>query len=271
MDMKRKAARGCGQQVAQQETTVQGGCSSKRRDDKFQAFPQGGILAGNADLPFALLLKTLRQEQTRVCSYIIRTVSLNHDTGTFEHSGSAPNFQGDMLTLCTCKHQMRSTRTVDEWTEMWIAGFTSRTKELNGKHWLFYLAEIESAYESHAQLWNVLPAKARNAKSAQSHYLGDVFKPIAPLPDGEAQFSPTNYVAPNFHSHRQNEEDDGWHKDINYIHTMSGRRPPLLVANPQHTYLWQEPVIYLDQDHCRDFSKWDTLQELLPHLHEVGR
>jgi hypothetical protein len=231
--------------------------------------PQKGTLARNADLPLTLLLKQLRQEHCRASSYIVRSVHLDHDSGTFEQHGSAPNFQGGMLTLCTCKHQMRSTRSAHDWTDTWIAGLTSRTEQFDGNHWLFYLAKVEAAYESHARLWDALPVRARNAKAAHAHYLGDVFKPKAPIVAGSAEFSPSSYVTPNLHTHRQHPSDFGWHKDIDYQHAVSHRRSPLIVAAPEQTYLWHEPILQLKHNHCRDFSKWSSLQEFLGCLRET--
>ena len=53
--------------------------------------------------------------------YVVRTVTLRQ--GQFSQDGSAPNFDGGRLTLCTCKHWMRTLRPLDQWGGVWVAGF----------------------------------------------------------------------------------------------------------------------------------------------------
>jgi hypothetical protein len=117
-------------------------------------------------------------------------------------------------------------------------------------------------------------AGIRDAKAAHAHFLGDVFKPKAPLPTGDSRFSPNRYTSPTQHSHRWRDEDgwhNGWHNDVNYHLAYKYRHPPLLVADPRRTFLWEEPVIYFANDHCRNYRKWSSLQDLLTQLREVGR
>jgi len=244
-------------------------CHTSQAIQSVQPFPESGLLADNSHLPLALLAKRLRRVRDRAYSYIVSSVKLDRSTLSFVQHGSAPNFQGDVLTLCTCKHQMRSSQTADEWQkDVWIAAFTSRTIH-EGRHWLFYLARIESAHESHSDLWNSVGPDSREAKAAHNHYLGDMFKPKKPQPSGSARHSPSRYYTPRIHSHRRNRSDTGWYKDINYRHARSHRRPPLLVADPELTFLWDEPMIFLDRDHCRDFFKWSSMQEMIAHLREA--
>src|SRR5258708_7720272 len=128
------------------------GCQSVEDIQSVQSCPSGGHLGKNLGLPPPLLPAPLRQLKDRAYSYVVRTVRWDPETATFEQQGSAPNFQGDVLTLCTCKHQMRTSRAAEDWHGVWLAGVTSRTIH-DGKHWLFYLAKIKSAHESHADLW----------------------------------------------------------------------------------------------------------------------
>jgi hypothetical protein len=185
------------------------GCQSTQDIQTVQPFPSDGRLGGNLGLPLPLLTARLGQLKDRAYSYVVRTVKWSHETATFEQHGSAPNFQGDVLTLCTCKHQMRASRAADDWWGVWLAGFTSRTI-LDGKHWLFYLAKIASAHEFQADLWTIMEASSRRAKAAHTHYLGDLFKPKTPTPTADARFSPLRYVSPRLHTHRWWDED-GWH------------------------------------------------------------
>jgi hypothetical protein len=213
-------------------------------------------------------MSKIKKIEARSYSYVLSTVKLDHDTTMFEQHGSAPNFQGGVLTLCTCKHQMRATQSADMWKGVWVAGFTSRTIH-DGKHWLFYLSMIKSAYESHADLWKAMNARNRNAKAADRHFLGDTFRPKSPLPTGKARFTPSRYVTPSAHAHRQHQGDRGWRNDISYRHADKYRHPPLLVADPSMTFIWDEPLIYYAANHCRNFHKWPSLAGLVANLRET--
>lgn len=233
-----------------------------------QRFPTSGVLAKNSNLPLGVVKARILGTQDNAFSYVVRTVKLKPHTLGFEQHGSAPNFQGNVLTLCTCKHQMRSRRSADDWVGVWIAGFTSRTIH-DGRHWLFYLAKVESAHDSHCDLWCSMDAATRSAKAAHIHFLGDIFKPKSPPPTGKARFSPSRYVMPSVHAHRQDRSDTGWHNDINYHLASKSRHPPLLVADPKRTFMWDEPMIFFAEDHCRDYFKWSSLEELVAQLREA--
>ncbi len=246
------------------------GCHTSRAIQGVQPFPEHGLLTGNLNLPFAVLVDCIREVRGRAYSYVVRSVKLDRSTTRFEQHGSAPNFQGDVLTLCTCKHQMRSRQSADEWqNNVWIAGFTSRTIR-DGEHWLFYLAKIESAYESHSDLWNGMDASSREAKVAHVHFLGDMYKPKKSDLSGIARYSPSRYYTPSIHVHRQHRSDNGWRNDISYGHADRYRHPPLLVADPHMTFLWEEPMISLNQGHCRNYFKWTSLKHMIDQLREAG-
>lgn len=243
-------------------------CQTEQELQTVQPFPTNGPLADKLGLPLPVLKSNIGETDSRAYSYVLSTVGIDHDATTFEQHGSAPNFQGGVLSLCTCKHQMRATQTSDDWEGVWVAGFTSRTIH-DGRHWLFYLAKIESAHESHADLWQAMTVRTRNAKAADRHFLGDIFRPKSPYPTGAARYSPSRYVTPTAHAHRQHRGDKGWRNDINYRHAAKYGHPALLVADPIRTYLWDEPMIYFAGDHCRNFFKWQSLPELLAQLREA--
>ena len=247
------------------------GCQTIQDIQTVQPFPSDGHLGKNLGLPLPLLKARIGQLEDRAYSYVVRTVKLDHETTIFEQHGSAPNFQGGVLTLCTCKHQMRASQASDDWRGVWLAGVTSRTIH-EGRHWLFYLAKIETAYESHADLWTELQASSRNAKVAHVHFLGDVFKPKPPIPTADSRFSPNRYVSPHLHAHRWRDEEgwhNGWHNDINYHLAQKYGHPPLLIADPKRTFIWNEPMIHFAEDHCRNYLKWSSLQELMAMLKGV--
>jgi len=55
--------------------------------------------------------------------------------GEYVQTGSAPNFQGGLITLCTCKHSMRATLTPRAMASVgvWVAGLTSWDPSIRGK------------------------------------------------------------------------------------------------------------------------------------------
>jgi hypothetical protein len=203
-----------------------------------QPFPKNGVLYKNLNLAKSELAKRIGRAQGAAYSYIVRTVELERATVCFEQHGSAPNFQGGFLTLCTCKHQMRSSLDIEQWKGKWIAGFTIRCRH-QGRHWLFWVAD---AFESHSDLWHNLPAVVRKSKSAQKNFLGDLFR-LRGMIAGEDRFNAQNYFAPSRHSHRRNSCDNGWHNDIDYGYSDRYGRPSLLVGEPQLTFLWEKPLI----------------------------
>jgi hypothetical protein len=230
-----------------------------------QTFPTGGELLKNLNLPLAQLAALIGEVRQGALSYVVKSVRIDRITYRFEQQGSGPNIQWDRLTLCTCKHQMRARLDSSQWKGKWLAGFTGRRCH-EGLHWLFFLTRVIDAHESHADLWDSLPATVRKAKSAQGHYLGDVFAPRGKIV-GQDRFNPRRYVAPSRHSHHRGSCDSRWHNDINYRHANRyGRQPSLLVGDPLCTFLWEKPLIFFDEHHCRNFKKWDTVGELLGHL-----
>ena len=229
-----------------------------------QPFPKEGVLAKNLNLTVSQLIRQVGYTEEGCLSYILRSVKLDRSNLHFEQRGSAPNFQGGYLTLCTCKHQMRSSLIAPQWNNSWIAGFTSRCIHKK-RHWLFYLTRVAAAHESHFDLWDALPETVRDAKSAQEHFLGDLYTPKTNVSEDD-RFNPRRYFVPSRHSHRKNTCDSSWHNDINYKYSHRYGRPSLLLGEPQLTFLWDRPIIFYDENHCRNYLKWERIIELLPHL-----
>lgn len=229
-----------------------------------QAFPDSGPLTENLNLTLPELARRIRKAEGAAYSYVVKSVRTDDSGRHFDQHGSAPNYQGGCLTLCTCKHQMRTRRDSPGWKGIWVAGFTSRLLHA-GRHWLFYLTRVQEAYESHAELWESLDTATRAKKSARDNFLGDVFAPRGKVA-GEARFDPRRYRTPTRHSHRRNSCDNGWHNDIDYWCADRYGRPSLLVGDPLLTFIWESPVIRLDSDHCRNFKKWDGIGKLIRHL-----
>jgi hypothetical protein len=257
------------QQDQRSKAMASSSCHTPRVIQTVQPFPESGLLADNSNLHLGSLADRIRKVRDGAYSYVVSTVKLNPNNVGFEQHGSAPNFQGNVLTLCTCKHQMRSRLSADQWHgDVWLVGFTS-PMIYAGRHWLYYLAKVESAHDSHSDLWSRMDASTRNAKAAHVQFLGDIYKPKSPRPTDDARFTPSRYVMPPIHAHRRDRSDTSWHNDINYYLASRSRHPPLLVADPRWTFLWDEPMIFFAEDHCRDYFKWPSLHELVARLREA--
>ena len=233
-------------------------CSTSEPD--YQPFPTKGKLSENLNLPIDKLRQEIGSEQAFVYCYIIATIG--NDQGSFVQAGSGPNFQGDLITLCTCKRYMRTFKNSTDWPGAWIAGFSGIQAGQIGNA-LVYLMKVDHAFCSHHELWssNVLSIKTKRAKSAKLHKLGDLFQPREEH-SGDL-FDPQSYYPPcNNHTHIDRDE---WHKDIDYIGLRSGRRAALLVGDVEKSYLWDKPLIYHSNRLGRGQRK-SHLQELLVQL-----
>jgi hypothetical protein len=225
-----------------------------------QPFPSKGALAKNINLSYEQLSQQLPGEETTIYLYIIDTIK-NWD-GNFVQTGSAPNFQGDLITLCTCKHRMRTFREVNDWPGIWIAGFTG-VEAGRQRNALVYLMKVAHAFESHHDLWfsTAISERTKQAKLAHLSRFGDVFQPNIEF---GCWSDPQSYMLP--HSNHSHIEKDQWHKDINYI-GCSGRRAALLVGDVKHSYLWNRPLIFYPFRLHRGQKK-SELGELLHQLEE---
>ena len=202
----------------------------------YQTMPLTGRLARNLNLsPEALsgLIAPFRQDT--VYSYIVDTVE--YYEGRLYQTGSGPNFQGDLITLCSCKHQMRTYLDVESWKGVWIAGYTS-VRDL-GRNKLFYLMRVAEAFESHRALWisGSISEEAKDAKAAHLDRFGDIYQPRR---ESGSPHSPWSYREP-CRNHVHCEPGD-WRHDIRY-QDQYGRTPALLVGDPDFSFLWNKPLL----------------------------
>ena len=230
---------------------------------RYQPFPQTGVLAGKLDCSLDNLRAEIGAEQSMVYCYVITTV-INRD-GDFEQKGSAPNFQGDLVTLCTCKHWMRTFMETENWKGKWIAGFTGL--EAGNRHnALVYLMKVGYAFESHLSFWisDKISKMTKLAKAANRNKFGDIYEPMNQITD---PFAPASYDRP-IASHVHHEEKD-WHNDINYKKKgCKGRKPALLAGNPDYSFLWTKPIIVYQGQLHRGQKKLE-LTTLLDNLESV--
>jgi hypothetical protein len=212
--------------------------SPASQDARFQAFPDAGLLRANMNLDRGSLAQRLAGIQAHVYCYIVATVVRRN--GLLAQTGSGPNFQGGLLTLCTCKRSMRASKPhADEWRNTWIAGLTRAQVGGPTGNYLFFLTRIAQTFASQRGLWHWFTTHAPTvieAKGTDQNRLGDLYRPA--IREGDP-FDSNAYVPPRRdHPHYL---DGSWRKDIAY--QAYGRWPTLLVGAPEDTYLWNQPCI----------------------------
>ena len=219
-------------------------CDKGKQSD-YQPFPVSGSLAKNSNLCLRRLARAVTKEDATVYCYMIKSVK--NDNGSFRQQGCGPNWQGGLITLCTCKHYMRTFLNPKDWKGKWIAGFTtindgsSRKDGSNRRNALVYLMKVKDAFESHHDLWYALSAKARTAKAThkKGNIHGDLFRPKGKLKNSD-KHAPSKYYSPcGSHDHSKGK---GWHNDVNYSKTKN-RYPSLLVGDKNNSFLWKRPLV----------------------------
>ncbi len=199
----------------------------------YQPMPCEGVLARNLNLSREVLLERIAPFlEEKTFSYIVASVEW-HD-GVLCQTATAPNFQGDVISLCTCKHQDRTRSAMKSGEIQWIAGYTSSTLPCGSK--LFYLIRVAYRFESQQEMWfsDSIPDETKKAKAADEQNFGDFYRPKGWSGD---PYDPENYFQPcASHDHCGD-----WHADVDYL--RYGRRPAILVGDPDYSFLWDEPVI----------------------------
>lgn len=219
-----------------------------------QERPKEGTLSAKIDLNKLRDILKEKGNET-VYAYIVATVKWNDEEKSFVQTGCAPNFQGGVITLCTCKHWMRAGKECTDWEKgFWIAGFTKESLFPSSReNYLFYLMRVEKAFPSHKKLWKYLSEKnpkAKNDKNAHQHETGDLFQPKAEILDDDESkndFNPSYYVdpCPN-HVHREE-----WQNDIKYPQgkkKKSVRPASLLLGEEAKSYLWFDRKIRFNKE-----------------------
>jgi len=207
----------------------------------------------NFDL--ANLKRRIHIDQADAYYYVVATIK--NSKGQFLQTGSAPNFQGNLVSLCTCKHFMRTFMDTDEWVGKWIAGF-SGVAAGNGKNMLVYLMKVGYAFNSHQNLWfsTKIPEEAKLAKVTRFNKYGDIYQPFDQKRD---PFTFQSYFEPvKNHVHCN---DNHWHNDINYD-GCKGRKAALLFGAIDNSFLWNIPKIYFI-GHLHRGQKKGSIQALL--------
>jgi len=229
--------------------TLEDDCSCVRSTKK-QDYPRSGTLFKNMNKPLEGLTKKLKDYvdlNESLYYYIVRT--LDYQEKQILQKGSAPNFQGGIISLCTCKHWMRTFSNILNQESVWIAGLTSiNLIPKNRYNFLFYLMRVEKGFrfKSHQEAWHNIPKEIRSKKIASRHLFGDLFKPKPQIVD---EFDAESYFEPvEGHPHQKltKEGIPIWHKDIQQYYD---KPYVLLFGNPEFSFLWnKEPRFYYSSE-----------------------
>lgn len=235
------------------------GCCGDKSND-YQLLPSTNPLKSRLNRSLDRLADSVNSEDLSAPIYYYVMTSIRKCGNTLQHYGSGPNWQGGIITLCTCKHFMRALHRPEDWRGLWVAGF-SGIDVGDGRNFLIYLMRVGGAFESHWDLWRSLPAQVRSAKAADTNPLGDVYRPIG----GDIREDPFNicrYHQPHqSHSHKYD-----WPRDIKYQKNDDRRRAALLVGDGQYSFIWDKCKIIFDPDNIGRNHRTDNLGDFL-HNH----
>ncbi len=186
------------------------------------------------------------KEDDIVLAYVVRTCQPIYGGGLpsplLRHTGSGPNLDGGRITLCTCKHKIRTSPVFeadDSKSRIWIAGFSSSK---GGKeNWLFYLMKVDEAFDDQRGIYERLKLSpdVLVEKLAASNVLGDIFEPLNPCRD---PLNPDNYKLP--HMEHRHIEGDLWRRDIQSRY--HGRNPKMLLGDQVASYCYSVGKIKLN-------------------------
>lgn len=204
-----------------------------------------------------------------VYAYIVTTIKTTQPDFQLQQTGSAPNFDGGRITLCTCKHKDRATfqpvkGEPDPWKDVWVAGLTSKSEDPSRS--LAYLMCVERSFLSQVELWRALPNHSRQAKSASKFVRGDLFEPKAAA--SKDPYNPAHYHAPVAgHVHSLG---DNWHRDV--VRWGRWSQPHrLLLGQATQSFRWLNVKMVLKLDamgvsaHHRMYA---SLNEFIANLQE---
>lgn len=217
------------------------------------------------------IIENLLDKNNPVYYYIIRSVGYRDHK--LVNTGCAPNFQGGIVTLCTCKHYMRTYNLIQD--GCWIAGFTSiDVYPMIRGNFLYYLARIKRVINSQSDLWNsdFISEKAKNKKNTYINPFGDLYEPLKNNLTDRQKFDPLNYHIPcKDHSHYERNE---WHYDIlkryKRKNSVDRKISKLIVFDPKYSYVWTQPMYKLIKQFTRGVKPAFNLEDLRKnHIVEI--
>lgn len=202
--------------------------------------------------------------------YAYVMTSVTKENGLLKHDGCGPNIEGGVITLCTCKHHMRS---AGHWLEdskrasnKWVAGFTDNKA---GGNVLFYLMKINEVYESHADLWRAFLQQGRkkilDVKNTTKNPFGDVYQPknIGKC-ISEIRYEQESYEYPIAgHAH-----EEAWREDVNY-EGYGKQQAALLVGESANSFVWTKETVFSKSPLPRSTKKYGNPADFLNALRVV--
>jgi len=165
-----------------------------------------------------------------------------YEDGIFKQTRSSPNWQGGIATMTTCKQQMRSWRSPEDWIGLWNVCYCPSHCSHNA---MFFAGRVVRTFESNYDYGVALKDESPdiyNYKLADMDPRGDLYTPKRKLV-GEERYDPDNFNEPRNHTRSIETYKDGtpkWWKDIRY--KLHGRRPTVLVYEP--AFLFSRPMVW---------------------------
>lgn len=256
-------------------------CSTIKNEEKkailFQEWPTEGILAENMDLNLSELDKRIRHSYGGGAHYTVKSVEPSRKgDNTFIQAGCGPNFEGGLISQCTCRHDIRAKwYTLTGWRSKWLAGFTGYGKNRCGDSYLFYLMKIDTTFSSFKQLYDEYQRRDRNlikVKRADKNPFGDLYYPKKEVIGNE--YDITYYEGLHRdHSHKKIKRRL---KDINYpeftkkyLKNVTDQHASLLLGDVEHSFLWKTPMIRYKRRHAPRHHKWKDIASFLDNLEPV--
>ncbi len=177
------------------------------------------------------------------------SISTENPSRVIKQTRSAPNWDGGLATLATCKHLVRSYNL--DWRGAWFVGLCPRDLASNT---VLYAGRVDEVHDSNYDLGcrvREISPEVFAAKSSLTNPRGDLYEPMD-AQTGFDKYDHRHFVAPQDHTRsvdwykKSPGSLDGltpvqkWRRDIEYV--MHGRRPKVFILRPFH--LFTQPTVW---------------------------
>lgn len=242
-----------------------------RFENYYQRWPTKGILFDNMNLSKGELKDTIEDSWGKGAHYTVSTV-IPYDKKTFAQTGCGPNFEGGLISQCTCRHDIRSTWfSLKEWKNNWLAGFTGYGQKSCGTSYLFYLIKVREPFESFKDIFDYylhMDKRIIEAKRTDKNPIGDLYYPKRNLKN---KHDVDSYLESHeYHSHKDSKNRL---KDINYPEytrcykkRIIDKHPSLLLGDVKNSYLWSKPEIIYKGGKAPRHKPWNNIESFLKML-----
>jgi len=243
-----------------------------------QKWPTEGILAEkNMDLNLAELDSRIRDIFEGGAHYTVTSVEPSRICyNTFIQTGCGPNFEGGLISQCTCRHDIRASwYGLEEWQSKWLAGFTGWGRDRCGDSYLFYIMKIEKAFPSFKKLYDEYQSRDINlikVKRADKNPFGDLYYPKK---EGISDDYDINSYE-NLHTNHPHNKCKRRLQDVNYpeftkrfLNKITEKHASLLLGHLKYSFLWKTPMIRYKGEHAPWHGKWSDIKSFLDNLEPV--